>query len=91
MTKCVCGRNLVFQQPSDKRTSFGGWCHEWPPGSGRPGSIYWIRCAREEGGCGWEGAPWPSPIHCPRCGEKTVVDDHCASPDRSAEVGQIPT
>jgi len=46
-----------------------GWVHS-------EGGTYRVRC----GNCGWEGAPFPTPTHCPRCGSRDVRDDHCATP-----------
>ena len=28
--------------------------------------------------CGWRGAPYPSPVRCPRYGSRDVRDDHAA-------------
>lgn len=46
-----------------------GWVHQ-------NGSIYMMRCKD----CGFKGG---NSVHCPRCGSKNYVDDHCALPDRS--------
>lgn len=60
------------------------WCGEplcFRPGRGwthAEGGVYVVRCES----CGWRGAPYPSPITCPRCGSKDVRDDHCALPLR---------
>jgi len=82
MTDCTCGRRLIFLT-GNKMAGRVGWVHEWPPGSERPGSAYWLRCDN----CHWEGAPYPVPTHCPKCGEPAVRDDHCAMPDRNGKVG----
>lgn len=50
-----------------------GWVH---PGGG----TYAMRCDD----CGWSGAPYPSPSHCPRCGHwRNMRDSHCALVVRS--------
>jgi len=43
------------------------------------GGSYMMRCPD----CGWQGAPYPSPVSCPQCGCKNVRDDHCAAPSHS--------
>lgn len=52
-----------------------GWVHQ-------EGGTYKMYCPN----CGWSGAPYPSPAHCPQCGSKEVRDSHCALPvcDRCA-------
>jgi rubrerythrin len=46
-----------------------GWHHG-------EGGTYVMRCD----GCGWTGAPYPSPQACPSCGARRLRDDHCALP-----------
>jgi hypothetical protein len=46
-----------------------GWHHT-------EGGTYMMQCP----GCGWRGAPLPSPKKCPKCGCKRIRDDHCALP-----------
>ena len=43
-----------------------GWVH-------RGGGTYVMRCGK----CGWKGAPYPSPLDCPACGDGGLRDDHC--------------
>lgn len=40
------------------------------------GNLYVIICCD----CGWKGAPYPSPLDCPKCGSTQLHDDHCAQP-----------
>jgi ribosomal protein S27E len=49
-----------------------GWVHA-------EGGMYVMRCPD----CGWSGAPYPSPVRCPKCASSAVRDDHCALPQRS--------
>lgn len=59
------------------------WCGErleFVRGRGyvhQEGGTYKMRCPD----CDWRGAPYPSPIDCPKCGSRDVRDDHCALPD----------
>jgi predicted RNA-binding Zn-ribbon protein involved in translation (DUF1610 family) len=46
-----------------------GWVHE-------EGGLYMMYCPD----CGWKGAPYPSPVKCPKCGSKKLRDDHVARP-----------
>jgi len=46
-----------------------GWVH-------REGGRYHMVCKK----CGWEGAPFPSPVVCPRCGSDALYDHHYAFP-----------
>lgn len=61
------------------------YCNEelmWVPGRGwvhKEGGVYVMFCPV----CNWEGAPYPSPITCPRCGSNRVHDNHCAAPKSS--------
>jgi len=48
-----------------------GWLHP-------EGGTYTVSCPA----CGWKGAPYPSPLLCPKCGHKGLCDDHCAFPVR---------
>lgn len=50
-----------------------GWLHP-------DGGAYMMKCD----GCGWHGAPYPSPVRCPACGNE-LRDDHVARP-RALEV-----
>lgn len=46
-----------------------GWVHP-------QGGAYMMRCVD----CGWQGAPYPGPTRCPRCGGE-VRDSHAALPE----------
>ena len=46
-----------------------GWTHP-------EGGFYVMYCPD----CGWRGAPYPSPVRCPRCDSLVLRDDHCALP-----------
>ena len=49
-----------------------GWIHA-------EGGTYRQRCPD----CGYEAAPYPAPVFCPKCGSSGWRDDHCAMPARS--------
>jgi|GEM_PF-1895498 len=55
-----------------------GWTHP-------EGGLYMMRCDR----CGWRGAPYPSPTHCPQCGGE-AMDDHCALPVCLSDLQDLP-
>lgn len=58
------------------------WCGEplrWLPTRGwvhQQGGVYKVHCAT----CGWQGAPYPTPVVCPACGARDIRDLHCALP-----------
>lgn len=64
-----CDEQLRYSEPSPCNDAPRGWVHQ-------EGGVYAMRCPI----CGWYGAPWPSPVNCPRCGSKQVRDDHCVTP-----------
>lgn len=46
-----------------------GWVHP-------EGGAYMMICPD----CGWRGAPYPSPMDCPRCDSHNLRSEHCVYP-----------
>jgi hypothetical protein len=70
----ICGH---CKEPLEFRRG-RGWLHQ-------EGGSYKMYCLD----CKWEGAPYPCPIICPKCGSFKVRDHHCALPiqQKEAECG----
>lgn len=64
---CYCQEGLVFRVDPPR-----GWIHQL-------GGFLARRCLR----CGVTATTWPVDGPCPLCSSPLVVDDHCATPDRS--------